>query len=165
MRGSEGKPSRQAWRWYGLGHLWIRLVRSMVLWTFGGTLYFMGEVIWKLLCGQPEKISWTMLVLAALLSVLLDQINEHLLWDMPLPLQAILGGLGITAMELAVGAVLNLWLGMDIWDYSDLPCNLWGQISLPFSLLWVLLAGAGIVIFDWLRHWLYGERRPNYHLL
>lgn len=148
-----------------LRSLWIKLIRSMVLWAFGGTLYFLGEVLWKLLSGQPEQISWTMLVLAALVSILLDQINEHLLWDTPLLFQAVLGGLGITAVELAVGLVLNVRLGMDIWDYSDLPLNLWGQICLPFFLLWILLSGTGIVVFDWLRYWLYGERRPSYQFL
>lgn len=139
-----------------------KLLRSMVLWTFGGTLYFLMEVAWKLIFGHPEEISWTMLVLAILLCIPLDLANERLSWCMPLWQQAVLGGLGITAAELAAGVVLNLWLGMDVWDYSDLPFHLWGQISLVWSLVWILAAGVGIVLFDWLRHWLYEEDRPHY---
>ncbi|MCI2105106.1 MAG: putative ABC transporter permease [Intestinimonas sp.] len=142
-----------------------RFLRSLVLWVFGGALYFLMEVSWKLARGHPNEISWTMLVLAAVVSIPLDQVNERLPWDMPLWLQAVLGGLGITAAELVTGLVLNVRLGLGVWDYTDMPLNLWGQICLPYSLLWVLLAGVGIVLFDWLRYWLYGERRPEYILL
>ena len=138
------------------------LLRSVVLWVFGGTLYFLAEVAWKLVNGRPEDISWTMLVLAAIICIPLDLINERLPWDMPLWVQAIWGGLGITAAELVAGLVLNVWLGLGVWDYSHLYYHLWGQISAVWSALWILVAGAGIVLFDWLRHWLYGERRPTY---
>ena len=38
--------------------------------------------------------------------------NEHMPWELPLWAQAVLGGLAITAGELAAGVVLNLWLGL-----------------------------------------------------
>lgn len=156
------------WQTEGSGRfrqLWIDLIQSVVLWVFGGAIYFLAEVLWKFRAGNPERISWTMLVLAAIICIPIDLVNEHLTWDMPLLLQAVMGGLGITVVELVVGLVLNVWLELDIWDYSHLPMSLWGQIALPFSGLWVVAAGGGIVLFDWLRHWLYGERRPKYRLL
>ena len=36
------------------------LLRSVVLWVFGGALYFLCEVAWKMTRGHPEGISWTM---------------------------------------------------------------------------------------------------------
>ena len=48
------------------------------------------------------------------------------------------------------------------WDYSRLPGNLWGQVCLKYALLWVVLAGTAIVLFDWMRHWLFQEERPHY---
>jgi uncharacterized membrane protein len=84
---------------------------------------------------------------------------------MPLWLQAIIGGLCITAAELAAGLVLGVWLGLRVWDYSALPCNLWGIVSLPYTLLWIALAGFGNVIFDWLRYLLYDEEKPHYTFL
>lgn len=139
-----------------------KLLRSIVLWTFSGTLFFLFEVIWKLAHGNPEAISWTMLVLAAIICIPLDLANEHIPWCMPIWQQAILGGLGITAAELVAGLVLNVWLGLGVWDYSHLPLNLWGQISLVWSMVWVVVAGFGIVFLDWLRYWLYNEIRPHY---
>ena len=130
--------------------------RSLLLCLVGGFTYCLIEYFWR---GYTH---WSMLPLAALLSIPLDQINERMDWDTPIWLQAILGGLGITAAELAAGLVLNIWLGLQVWDYSCLPGNLWGQICPQYSVLWVLLAAFGIVLFDVLRWWLFDEKKPRY---
>lgn len=59
---------------------------------------------------------------------------------------ALTGGLGVTAIEFCAGAVFNMWLGLGVWDYSNLPFNLFGQVCLNFTLLWCVLSG--IVIFS-----------------
>ena len=66
----------------------------------------------------------------------------------------------ITALELAFGVVLNRILGLNIWDYSDLPLNFLGQICLPFTAAWFLLAAVAILLDDYLRHWLWHEEMP-----
>ena len=105
-----------------------------------------------------------MLLLAALLCVPLDLANEHIPWEWPLWAQAVAGGTVITAAEFAAGLVLNVWLGLGVWDYSGLPGNLLGQICPQFWALWCLLAGPVIVAFDWLCYWMDGGARPEYHL-
>jgi uncharacterized membrane protein len=55
-------------------------------------------------------------------------------------LKASVCALGITAIELVFGLIFNLWLGMNVWDYSDMPFNLLGQICPSFTLLWVGIA-------------------------
>lgn len=45
----------------------------------------------------------------------------------------------ITGFELAVGMIVNVWLKWNIWDYSRFKTHLFGQICLPYSLLWGLL--------------------------
>ena len=45
----------------------------------------------------------------------------------------------ITAIEFAAGCIVNLWLQMDVWDYSFLPLNLFGQVCLLYTFLWALL--------------------------
>ena len=67
--------------------------------------------------------------------------------------------------EFLVGMVLNVWMRLDIWNYSDMPYNLLGQISLLFSCGWFLLSLPAIVLDDWLRHWWFGEDRPKYKIL
>lgn len=136
----------------------MRWVKALVLMGIGGAIYAVIELIWR---GHTH---WTMAVLGGVLFVVIGLFNEVLPWEMSLTLQAVLGSLVVTVVELVAGIVLNCWLGLDIWDYSNLPFNLWGQICLPFSALWVLLAGVAVVLDDWLRYWMFGEDRPHYVL-
>lgn len=139
-------------------------LKSVVLWLFGGAVYFLVEVVFKTVTGHAQSISWTMLILAAIICIPLDRTNEAMGWDTPLWKQAIIGGLCITAVELGAGIILNCWWGLDIWDYSRCLGNLWGQICPKWTLIWCVMAGAGIVVFDWLRWilWPEEERKPRY---
>ena len=139
-----------------------KAVLSLLLWTWTGTTYFFVEVVFKTLRGRPETISWTMLALAILLAIPLERFGAELPWDCPLWLQVLICGTAITAAELAAGLVLNICLGMAVWDYSSLPGNLWGQICPQFWALWCLLSLPMIVILDWLRYAVEGGEIPHY---
>ena len=52
----------------------------------------------------------------------------------------------VTGAELVTGMILNVWLGLGIWDYSGMPFNYKGQICLPFSILWIFVSIAAIVL-------------------
>lgn len=140
-------------------------VLSMLLWSWGGTVYFLLEVVFKTLRGEPEQISWTMLVLAVILTIPVERCGEQLPWEVPLWLQALACALLVTAVELAAGVILNIWLGLDIWDYSHLPFNLWGQICPQFAAVWWFLCLLFIPAFDWLRWSVEGGQRPKYRLM
>lgn len=142
-----------------------RRVLSMLLWSWGGTVYFLLEVVFKTLRGEPEQISWTMLVVAMILTIPVERCGEQLPWEVPLWLQALSCALLVTAVELAAGVILNIWLGLDIWDYSHLPFNLWGQICPQFSAVWWFLCLVFIPAFDWLRWSVEGGQRPKYRLM
>ncbi len=133
--------------------------RVSALFLAGGALYFVFELFWR---GFSH---WTMFALGGLCFVLVGGLNNYLSWEMPLLHQMLLGGLIITVGELLTGIVVNLWLGWNVWDYSALPGNLWGQICPQYSLLWVLLSGPVIILDDILRWRWYGERMPSYTLL
>ena len=53
--------------------------------------------------------------------------------------KCLLGGAVITACEFVCGMVVNVRLGLRVWDYSERKFNVKGQICPLFSLLWVLL--------------------------
>lgn len=99
---------------------------------------------------------------AASFFLLLGGLNEWLPWEMPFWGQCLLGAAMVTAAEFAAGCVLNLWLGLGVWDYTDMPFNLMGQICLPFSAAWIVVSAAAILLDDWLRWQLYGEDKPHY---
>ena len=134
------------------------ILKHAVLALCGGCVYFLIEMAWR---GHSP---WTMAVLGGVCFVLIGDINEFIPWNMPLILQGAIGSGIVTVLELVSGIILNLWLGLGIWDYSNMPFNLLGQICLPFTLLWVALSIVAVVLDDWLRYWLFGEDRPTYTL-
>ena len=68
----------------------------------------------------------------------------------------------LTACEFITGVIVNIWLGLGVWDYSTLPFNILGQICLPFSLLWIIISCLAIILDDYLRYWIFNEEKPHY---
>ena len=132
--------------------------KYLILGTIGGLIYVLLELIWR---GYSH---WTMFLLGGTCFVLLGLINEILDWDTPLTLQMLIGCTVITALEFITGCVVNLWLGWNVWDYSDLKFNILGQISLFSSIGWYFISLVGITLDDWLRYRLFGEKKPRYKL-
>lgn len=60
----------------------------------------------------------------------------------PLPLfcRPVLAGMAVTLLEGVSGAILNLWLGLSVWDYSADPFQIAGQVCLLYAFLWMLLS-------------------------
>ena len=144
---------------------WSKPVLSTLLWTWGAAVYFFLEVAYKSLTGHPERISWTMLAVAILLCVPVERCGAEAPWEAPIWLQALACAILVTAVELAAGLVLNIWLGLDIWDYSHLPGNLWGQICPQYAAVWWALCLMFIPVFDWLRWTVEGGERPHYTII
>ena len=136
----------------------------MLLWVWGGAVYYLMEVAYKTATGHPERISWTMLVLAIVLCVPVERAGAELPWECPIWLQALSCAALVTVVELVAGVVLNLWLGLGVWDYSGLPGNLWGQICPQFALIWWVLCLLFIPVFDWLRYAVAGGEKPTYRI-
>ena len=71
----------------------------------------------------------------------------------------------ITGVEFIFGCIFNISLGMNVWNYDNMPFNLFGQICLPFAFAWVALSAIAIVLDDYLRYWIFGEEKPHYKLI
>ena len=142
-----------------------RWVPSVLMWTWGGAAYFLLEVAYKTARGEPERISWTMLVLAAILCIPIERAGAEMPWDVPLWMQAAGCAVLVTATELIAGLILNVWLGLGVWDYSDLWGNLWGQICPQFAAIWWGLCLVFIPVFDWMRYAVAGGERPRYRVI
>lgn len=122
-------------------------------------MYIALELLWR---GHSH---WTMFILGGICFAALGLINEVLPWDMPLWKQSLIGACIITALEFVTGCVVNLWLGLGVWDYSHMKGNILGQICPQFFLLWLPVSLSGIVLDDWLRCWWFGEEEPHYKLM
>ena len=99
----------------------------------GGVGYYALELLWR------GRSHWSMAVCGAVCFLFIYRLNQTYpharLW-----VCALQSALFITAVELAAGCLLNLWLGLGIWDYSSLPCQFLGQICLPYTALWFALS-------------------------
>lgn len=136
-----------------------KLLKYYTLGIFGGLIYVFIELLWR---GYSH---WSMFLLGGVCFIALGLINEIIPWEMPLTVQMFIGCAIITALEFITGCIVNLWLGWDIWDYSELPCNLLGQISLKSSVGWYFLSAVGIIFDDWLRYIFFGEEKPRYTII
>lgn len=137
----------------------MRAVKAFVLFCTGGLLYLTIELLWR---GYSH---WSMFIVGGLCFVLLGLINEIFTYHMPMVRQMLIGACIVTAVELASGCVINLWLGWNVWDYSDMPFNILGQVCLPYMGLWFLLSGAAIILDDYLRYWWFWEEYPHYKII
>ena len=135
-----------------------RLSEYLFLGTLGGILYYSFEMLFR------GFTHWTMFVLGGLCFLALGLINEVLPWEVPLWQQMLLGACIITVLEFLTGCIVNLWLRWDVWDYSGMPGNILGQICPQYSILWLPVSLAGIILDDWLRYWWWCEERPHYKL-
>ena len=135
------------------------MLKPIILALIGGTIYVLIELTWR----GYSHIS--MFILGALCFVLLGSINEFFSWELGMIWQMLIGSSIVTTLEFIVGIIVNIWLRLGVWDYSNLPFNFMGQICLPFSIAWTLLSGIAIVMDDYLRYWLFGEEKPHYKIL
>lgn len=132
------------------------LCKNLFLFIVGGILYYLIEIIWR---GHSH---FSMFFVGGLCFVLIGKINEYISWETPVYIQSILGSIIITTIEFISGCILNIWLGLDVWDYSNIPFNLLGQICLPFSVLWIFISFAAILLDDYIRYFFFGEEKPRY---
>lgn len=133
-----------------------KIFKFLVLFLTGGNIYYLIETLWR---GYSH---FSMFILGGFCFILIGLINEYFTFKMPLWKQQLISAVIITFMELITGIMLNIWLGLNIWDYSNLKCNLLGQITLQYSILWFFLSLPGIILDGYLRYWLFDEEKPHY---
>lgn len=109
----------------------MKLSIFLLAFFLGGTLYVLLELLWR---GRSHV---SMFCAGGLALLLLHGL--FLRFALPLFAQCLVGGLVITVIEFVAGAIVNVHLKLNVWDYSKMPLNLYGQVCLPFSLLWCLL--------------------------
>lgn len=81
---------------------------------------------------------WTMALTGGAVMVLLNLINRTK--DLHILTKCFLGAVVITSLEFSVGMIVNIGFGWNVWDYSDKPFNVLGQICPQFSLAWFFLS-------------------------
>lgn len=136
------------------------LLKYFILFMIGGTTYYCIELLYK-----GGHSHWTMFGVGGLCFVLIGGINEFIPWEMKLCKQMLIGSCIVTVVEFLSGLIINVWLGLNVWSYENLPLNILGQVCLPFSIIWFFLSLLAIIVDDYLRYWWFKEEKPHYDLL
>lgn len=135
-----------------------KLKKWGILALIGGVIYAALEMICR---GYTH---WSMVILGGICFVAVGLLNEVIPWEMPLVIQMLCGCIIITALEFGCGCIVNVWLGWQVWDYSNQWGNLLGQICPKYSILWYFVSFIAILLDDWLRYWLFLEDGPHYKI-
>ena len=131
----------------------VHVGRNSLVFVCGGLAYNLVEVLWR---GYSH---WTMFFAGGLSVLFLFFISQRFA-SRPLWFKCLLGTAAITTIEFVFGYVFNIILGWHVWDYTALPFNFLGQISLLFSAMWYILSGGVFLLIHFLEVRLGARRYP-----
>lgn len=133
-----------------------QIAKYILLFHVGGSLYYYIEVLYR---GWSH---WSMYVLGAICFLFCSIQNEQSYWRAPLWKQSLRCDFFALCGEFVTGCMVNLWKGWHVWDYSNQPFHLMGQICLPMALVFYVLCFLAIVLDDLLRWIIFEEMPPGY---
>ena len=136
-----------------------KLSQYLFLWSVGGTIYYSIEVLFR---GYSH---WSMYCLGGICFVFFYLQGKLTEWKELIEVQILRSTIFVVACEFITGIIVNKWMKWKVWDYSNQPYQLFGQICLPFAGLFSVLCALGIVFSANLMHWTYGEKKPNFHII
>ena len=109
----------------------MKLAQGLFAFLMGFFIYSLLEIV------NRGYTHWTMSLTGGAVLAIMYSVNSRR--TMTLIKSCFIGAFVITAIEFAVGIFDNIIMDWNVWDYSDMPLNVLGQICLPFSVLWFLL--------------------------
>jgi len=115
----------------------ILSIYALFLFLFGALAYPTIEILWR---GHTH---FTMAILGGFCFLLFT------FWfyaPLPLWLRSLCAVLSVLLAEYVAGLFLNVVLELGIWDYSNLPYSLHGQICLRYSIYWFYLCALSFVL-------------------
>ena len=121
--------------------------------------FLMGYFVYSLIEIMARGFThWTMSLTGGFVLALLYDINAKS--AITLIKSCFIGAVLITVIELIIGIIVNMLLHWNVWDYSETPMNLMGQICLPYSGAWFLLCIPAYYLCMAIRFRFRGRPRP-----
>ena len=132
------------------------LPKYLFLLLLGGFSYFYIEILFRGFC------HFSMIICDGLAFIFCGLLNQSTHFKFSLITQMILSMLIITTLEFITGYIVNMKLHWNVWDYSDMPYNWYGQICLAYSLIWLILSLVCIFVDDFVRWKIFDEEKAHY---
>lgn len=119
-----------------------KFIGKLGLFLSCGFIYCMIEILFR------NWSHWSMFVLTGFLGVFcVDSINNTLSFDCDYIVQILISTILCTIGEGISGIILNVWLQLNVWDYSKMTFGtfFFGQCNVLFCFAWMLIIS--IIIF------------------
>lgn len=115
-------------------------IKVFTMWCSGAFCYGLIELAFR------GKTHISMGLLGGICIILINEINEKATAIKRLPVRMIICATVITTLELVTGLIVNRWLALEVWDYSDIPFNFCGQICPIFFFVWYGLSYVAVLL-------------------
>lgn len=132
------------------------IYKYLFLFLTGGFTYFYMEILFR---GYSH---FSMIICGGLAFILAGALNQIFHFRISVLSQMILSSFIITVLEFITGYIVNIKLGWHVWDYSQMPYNLYGQICLAYSFIWLFLSLVCILVDDFIRWKIFDEEKAQY---
>ena len=119
----------------------MKIWKQAVLFYLGGCAYMGLELLWR---GRSHG---SMFIAGGACFLLIGQLNQ-VQPRLPLPLRAVTGAGIVTMVELGMGLLCNR--NFEVWDYRDRAGNFLGQICPIFTVLWIPVSLAALLLHNFL---------------
>lgn len=123
-----------------------KILQDFSIFTFSGALYATIEIILR---GHSH---FSMFLAGGTCFFIIFKIyrkNMHL----SMPEKCIISASVITIIEFVAGSIVNLWLNLNVWNYSQLSGNFLGQVCILYSVLWGFLGIPISYLSDKISYW------------
>ena len=142
----------------------MRYLKLPAGFLFGGVLYVLIELLWR---GYSH---YSMFIAGGLGFILFMTVNRYMVKKTGYLFSSVICAIGITVIEFVLGCIFNIWLQLNIWDYSYIPLNFMGQICELYSTIWIFISLIGLKLENFLSSKLntvlykYNLKKSNYTL-
>lgn len=136
------------------------IFRKITLFILCGIIYCLVEIIWR---GYTHV---SMFILAGLLGVFcIDTPNNIYGYDLDYFLQVIISTILCTLGEGICGLIVNVWLKLSVWNYSNLfGTFFFGQCNIFFVFAWMAIIGLfGIFFCDAYNYYICKDNEQPYY--
>ncbi len=122
----------------------------------GGAIYYSIEILFR---GYSH---WSMYLLGGLCFLYCGLQSEGRRRELPIWKKVMHCSLFVVTGEFLTGVYVNIIMGWEVWDYTAVPFNIFGQVCLPFAIVFTFLSSLGIILGSYLNYWLYDGEKPSF---
>lgn len=119
---------------------------QIILFLIGGIGYPCIEMLYR--AGHTH---WTMAIIGGIAFLSIIDINL-LLKKNSIFVRTIISTTLVILIEFISGIIINIFFKMQVWDYSYMQFNIYGQVCFEFSFYWLWLCFGIIILFEFYKH-------------